>query len=245
MDELIALKPDLLAGIEQVARVMRQKTATIPIVLTIANDPVAAGLARTLARPGGNVTGMASLTEVVTAKHVELLAEILPRQRTVAVLIDPGVPAAPEIERNVREAARAMRVEPVFLRVKDLAALEQAFAGMQRDRPDALIAAAGSGMLFGYRKIIADIAVRLRVPASGATSAQAEAGFLFGYGANLHDLARRSASYAARILRGANPGEIPIEQASVFELIVNLKTAKALGIAIPKSILLRADRLIE
>lgn len=245
VDELIALKPDLLAGIEQVAMAMRSKTATIPIVLTHSTDPVAAGLVKTLARPGGNVTGMAALTETMSAKSVEILAEIVPRMKTVAVILDPNVPASANIEHHMREAARVKRAKAVFYRIRDRAELVQAFAAMERDRPDGIVNASGSGTLFGERKLFAENALRLRIPYAPATMASVEDGGLFGYSASLSGLFRQAASHAARILKGANPAELPIEQASKFELVVNMKTARALGIRIPQSILLRADRVIE
>jgi putative ABC transport system substrate-binding protein len=245
VDEVIALKPDLLAGIEQVAKVMRSKTATIPIVLTHSTDPVAAGLAKTLARPGGNVTGMAALTEVMSAKSVEILSEIVPQMKTVAVILDPNVPASANIERHVREAAMAKRATAVFYRARDRTELAQAFAATERDRPDGIINASGSGTLFGERQFIADNALRLRIPSAAATLASVEAGSLFAYSASLSGLFRQAASHAARILKGANPGELPIEQPTKFELVINMKTAKALGLTIPQSVLLRADRVIE
>lgn len=245
VDELIALKPDLLVGIEQIAKAMRSKTATIPIVLTHSTDPVAAGLAKTLARPGGNVTGMAALNEVMAAKSVEILAEIVPQMKTVAAIIDPNVPAAANIERHVQEAAKAKRAKAVFYRARDRAELEQAFAAMARDRPDGIINASGSGTLFGERKFVADNALRLRIPCAATTMISVEEGALFAYGASLSGLFRQAASHAARILKGANPAELPIERASKFELIVNMKTARALGLKIPQSVLLRADRVIE
>jgi len=241
VDEVIALKPDLLAGIEQVAKAMRSKTATIPIVLTHSTDPVAAGLVKTLARPGGNVTGMAALTEMMSAKSVEILAEIVPQMKTVAVILDPNVPASANIERHVQEAAKAKRARVVFYRVRDRAEAAQAFAAMERDRPDGLINASGSGTLFGERQFLADNALRLRVPYAAA----AEVGGLFDYSASLSGLFRQAASHAARILKGANPAELPVEQPSKFELILNMKTARALGLKIPQSVLLRADRVIE
>ena len=245
VDELIALKPDLLVGIEQIAKVMRSKSATIPIVLTHSTDPVAAGLAKTLARPGGNVTGMAALTETMSAKSLEILAEIVPRMRTVAVILDPNVPAAANIEHHMQEAARVKRAKAVFYRVRDRAEVVQAFAAMERDRPDGIVNASGSGTLFGERKLFADNALRLRIPYAPATMVSVEDGGLFAYGASLSGLFRQAASHAARILKGANPAELPIEQASKFELVINLKTARALGLKISQSVLLRADRVIE
>ena len=163
---------------------MRSRTTSIPIVLSQSNDPVAAGLAKTLARPGRNVTAIAALTEAMAVKQVELLGELLPHMKTVAVLLDPDV-------------------------------------------------------------FMADNALRLRLPCTGVSRASAEAGFLLTYGASLHGMFSQAASHAARILKGANPAELPIEQPSKFELTLNLKTAEALGLEIPHSVLLRADRLIE
>jgi putative tryptophan/tyrosine transport system substrate-binding protein len=245
VDELIALKPDLLAGIEQVARVMRQKTATIPIVLTQSNDPIAAGLVKTLSRPGGNVTGMSAMTELTAAKNAELLFEIVPRVRKLAMFLDPGVPASGTMEEHVRAVAHSNGATLMSLYVKDRPAVEQAFVDFERERPDALLPGGGSGMLFGERKFIAERCLALRIPASGGALAWAQVGCLTAYGASLQDMMRRSASHAARILRGTSPGAIPIEQASVFELIINLKTAKTLGISIPPAMLLRANRVIE
>lgn len=245
VDELIALKPDLLVGIEQVARVMRSKTSMIPIVLTSSTDPVAAGLAKTLARPGGNVTGIAALNEVLGAKSVELLVELLPQAKTLAILLDPGVPAAGNVERHVQKAAKTKGLSAITYWAKDRTTLEQAFAAMERNRPDGLITSSGSGQHFGERQFIANSALRLRLPYMAATAPMAEAGALFTYGADLHASFRRAASHAARILNGANPAEMPIEQPTKFELVINLKTAKTLGLKIPQSILLRADRVIE
>jgi putative ABC transport system substrate-binding protein len=245
VDELIALKPDLLVGIEQVATVMRSKTATIPIVMPQSTDPVAAGLAKTLARPGGNATGMAALTEAMAAKSVEILAELLPQMKTLAAILDPNVPGTPNIERHVREAATAKRAKAVFYAVKDRAELVQAFAAMERARPDAVLYQNGSGTLFGERQVFADAALRLRIPSVGATVAVAEAGALLTYSASLSGLFRQAASHAARILNGANPAELPIEQPTQFELVINLKTAKAIGVKILPGLLLRADRVIE
>jgi putative ABC transport system substrate-binding protein len=245
VDEVIALRPDLLVGIEQVARVMRSKTSTIPIVLSQSNDPVAAGLVKTLARPGSNVTGMAALTEAVAVKQLELLKDLLPQLKTVAVLLDPDVPAVTAIESHLLDAARAMRVKPTFYRARDREGLAKAFAAMEGDRPEGVVNSSGSGTLFGERQFIADSALRLRLPCTAASAALAEAGCLLAYGASLHDMFRRAASHAARILNGTKPGELPIEQASKFELVLNLKTAKVLNVNIPKSILLRAERVIE
>lgn len=245
VDEVLALKPDVLVGIEQIAQVMRNKTATTPIVLTVSTDPVMAGLAKSLSRPGGNVTGMAALNTEMAIKQLELLKELLPQMKTVAFLLDPNVPALARFEEQVSEAIRAMRINSAFHRAKDREGLVQAFAAMERDRPDGIVSAGGSGTLFGERQFISDNARRLRLPCTGGAARVAEAGYLFSYGASIHGLHRRAASHAARILKGANAAELPIEQASTFELVLNLKTASALNIKVPQSILLRADRVVE
>lgn len=245
VDELIALKPDLLVGIEQVAAVMRSKTSTIPIVLTFSPNPVGAGLAKTLARPGGNVTGIAVMTEVLGAKSVELFMELLPKTKTLAVFLDPNVPAAGSIERHVQEMAKAKGVRIATHWVKDRPTLEQAFAALGSDRPDGLLSVSGSGALFGELPFMAESALRLRIPYAGFNAETVEAGALYSYSSSLRNGFRRAASHAAKILRGANPAEIPIEQPTQFEVVLNLKTARALGIKVPQSIQLRADRVIE
>lgn len=245
VDEVLALKPDLLFGIETTARVMRSKTTTVPIVLTFSNDPVAAGLVKSLARPGGNVTGMAALTEVMAAKCVEILAEILPKMKTLAVLLDPGVPSASNVERHVKDACRSKDVRAMIYWARDRGTLVQAFLAMEHDRPDALLNASGSGILFGERLLISESILRLRLPYAGTGSGAAESGGLLSYGPNLHSMHRQAASHAARILKGANPAELPIEQPTEFELVINMKTATALGFKIPPTVLVRANRVIE
>lgn len=245
VDELIALKPDLLAGIDQVAQAMRRRTNAIPIVLTFSPDPVATGLVNSLAHPGTNVTGMAVHGPAIAAKTTELLTEFLPRLKTIAMLVVPGVPASAEAASGVRSVALAKGAQAIAYEVKDPASLEQAFVEMERARPDALLGTGGSAVLVSLRQVVADHALRLRIAAAGGLSSQADAGFLFSYGVKLHEVYRRAASHAARILAGANPADLPVEQASTFELVVNLKTARTLGISVPPAIRLRADRLIE
>lgn len=245
VQELIALKPDLLAGIEQVARVMRSRTATIPIVLMHSNDPVAAGLATSLARPGGNVTGVAALTEMAAEKQIELLSQLLPGMRTVALVLDPEVPAWPRMEEHARKVAKTKGTEIVKYFAKDRRELENVFADIAQRRPDAVVLSTGSGFFFGERRFIAESLHRLRVPAAATIEEFAELGLLFARGVDLREVFRLAASPAARVLRGANPAELPIEQATKFRLVINLKTARALGIAIPSSVLLLADSVIE
>lgn len=245
VDELIALNPDVLAGIEQVAQVMRRKTSRIPIVLTNSGDPVAAGLVHSLARPGTNVTGMAGFGPETGAKTIEMMAAVLPRLKTIAQLIDPGVPVATELERAMRAAASSKGARLTAYYIKDRAALDQAFSEMTRNRPDGLLGTGASGMLYGFRRHIAEHAMRLLLPVVGGLAGQTEAGFLFSYGAKTLEVFRRAASHVARILNGAQPTELPIEHPTAFELVINLRTAKVLGITIPQSLLLNADRIID
>jgi putative tryptophan/tyrosine transport system substrate-binding protein len=244
VDEVLALKPDLLFGIEAVARVMRGKTTTIPIVLTFSSDPVGTGLAQSPARPGGNVTGVTTLADGLAAKSIELLVEIVPKTKTLAVLLDPGVPSLVKLERPLQEAARTKGVRAVTYWARDRATLEQALATIERDQPDALLQPAGSGVLFGERLLINESVLRLRLPYV-APNPGGDEGPLLSYAANLHALYRLAASYAARILNGANPAELPIEQPKRFELVLNLKVAQAIGVKFPQAVLLRADKVIE
>jgi len=161
------------------------------------------------------------------------------------VLLDPEVPAAPHLEQRIREAAKARGIGVVTYWTKDRGTLEQAFAEMARQRPDGVVSHGGSGMMFGNRQFMAQSALRLQLPYAGGSAEVAEAGALISYAASLHASFRQAASYAARILKGAHPGELAIEQPSEFELVVNLRTAKALNLTIPQSLLVRASRVIE
>ncbi|HEX2542654.1 MAG TPA: ABC transporter substrate-binding protein [Caldimonas sp.] len=244
VDELLTLKPDLLAGGEQVAALMKRKTSRIPIVLLVSSDPVGAGLAQSLARPGGNVTGIANLYDQLMGKQLEILHEIYPRMKRVAMLVDPQDASAMDSERHVREVARAMQVQVQTYPVADKAAIERAFADMARNPPDGLLAPP-SPVIFSQRVFTVSESVRMRLPFAGGSWEGALMGTLFSYGSNLPASFRRAGQIAARILNGANPAEIPIEQPTSFELFINLKTAKAFGVRIPQALLARADRVIE
>ncbi len=245
VDELIALKPDVLAGIEQVAGVMKGKTSTIPIVLTNASDPIAAGLVQSLARPGGNITGTSTLYEQLGPKHMELMREILPRAKSVAQLLDTNVPSWKAAEANARRAAKKLGLSYFHYYVTSRAEVEQAFVEMAKNRPDALVGGAGSGMLFGLRKVTIENTARLRIADISTVASYADLGGLMSYGPSLEEAFRLAATYVDRILKGARPADLPVQQPTRFEMVINLKTAKALGVKIPQSILLRADRVIE
>lgn len=244
IDELVALGPDLLAGIEQVAGAMRARTSTIPIVLTGSPDPVAAGLVKSLARPGTNVTGVAGHGTYLIAKMIELLTELLPRARTIALLLDPAVPAAPALHQAAEQAGKVRQVRLAVYSARDRAQLQEALAGIERDAPDGVVVPS-SGLFFGHRDLILSSMARRRLAAATGLAELAEQGLLFSMGPNLVQLFRSAASPAARILRGANPAEIPVEQTAKVDVVINMKTARALGIAVPPAVLVRAERVIE
>lgn len=245
VDELIARKPDVLAGIEAVARVMMGKTSTIPIVLTSSSDPIAAGLVQSLARPGGNITGTSNLYEQLGPKHMELMRELLPRMTKVTQLLDTNVPSWKAAEANARQAAKVLGLSYFPYYVTNRAEVEQAFVEMAKNRPDALVGGASSGMLFGLRQLTIENTARLRIADISTVASYAELGGLISYGPRLEETFRLAATYVDRILKGAKPADLPVQQATRFEMVINLKTAKALEIAIPPSALLRADRVIE
>jgi putative ABC transport system substrate-binding protein len=244
VDELIEQKPDVLIGWESIARVMRAKTTSIPIVFVGAIDPVGAGLAQSLRRPGMNVTGVAQLNDQLPSKHIQIMREILPRAARVGQFVDTTASGCRIVEEQARQAARAVGASFVPYYVTNRAEIERAFSEMEKNRPDILLPCP-SYVLFNYRDLLFQNAVRLRIPFTSFVVANVPLGVLFSYATSLHETNRRAATYVDRILKGAKPGELPIEQPTKFELVINLKTAKALGLTIPQSVLLRADQVIE
>jgi putative tryptophan/tyrosine transport system substrate-binding protein len=245
VDELIAFRPDVLAGIEQVVRVMMSKTSTVPIVMTNASDPVAAGLVNSLSKPGGNVTGVSFQYDELAPKLIELMREILPSLSRVGHMLDSNIPGSKVEEANARQAAKTLGIVYVPYYVGSRAEVDMAFREMQKDRLDALVQNGGSGMMFGLRQMQIDNALRLRIPLITGLASYAEMGALISFGPNLVDGFRLAATYVDQILKGAKPGDLPVEQPTRFGLVINLNTAKALGLAIPQSVLIRADRVIE
>lgn len=246
VDEAIALEPDLLFGLEAVAVVMQRRTTTIPIVLTSSADLVAAGLVQSLRRPGTNVTGMASLQAELLAKQIELLTEVVPGLARVGLLNAGSGPVAARYVASAREAAAAKRIALVVAAADDAMGLDQAFGALMRGKPQAL-AVASSGAMQQMRQEVAAHARRLRLPSISALPAETwvGAGGLIAYSPDVVESFRKAAGYVERILRGASPAGLPVEQASRFQFWINLETARAIGLAIPKSILLRADKVIE
>ncbi len=246
--EIVDRKVDLIVvGNTAAARAARQASATIPIVVSVMGDPIGDGLVASLARPGGNVTGLTFLGPELTPKRLALLKEALPKVSRVAALWHPGAFGERTMREMLREtevAARALGVALRFVEVRGPDEIESAFAAMAAEGPDALFIFP-SPMLFNERRRIVELATRHRLPSMALNREFVDLGALISYGANISDLFRRSATYVDKILKGAKPGDLPIEQPTKFELFVNLKTAKALGLAIPTSILVQADEVIE
>ena len=242
--ELVNLKIDVLVthGIPG-TRAAKLTTSKIPIVMAIAGDAVATGLVASLARPGGNITGSSYFLPQLNAKRLELLKEALPHVTQVAALFNPSNPISSPNIQAMGLAAKALKLELQQFKVPGPKEFEMAFSAMAKKRVDA-VAITEDGEFAAYAKGIADAALRQRLPSTGSKEF-AEAGGLIGYGVNLLDIFRRGAYFVDRILKGAKPGELPVEQATKFELVVNLKTAKALGLAISKELLFRADKVIE
>jgi ABC-type uncharacterized transport system substrate-binding protein len=243
--ELIRLKVSIIVvGSSNAIQAAKQATDTIPIVMGSVSDPVAAGFVASLARPGGNITGISSMMPDLVGKQLELLKEVLPKVSRVALLGNPANPAHAAELRQAQDAAGALGVRLQPLDARDLSEIDRAFAATSTERAGAVIVFSDT-VLVDHRTRIADHALRRRLPTVFAVSQFAEAGGLLAYGPSLADGFRRAALYVDKILKGAKPADLPIAQPTKFELVVNLKTAKALGLTIPQSILVRADHVIK
>jgi putative tryptophan/tyrosine transport system substrate-binding protein len=245
--ELVRLQPNVLVtSAPQPSAAAKAATAAIPIVFIAVADPVGAGLVAALARPGGNVTGLATLVGPgFTGKLIELLKEALPQVSRVAVLINPTNAIHQQIVANeLPDAAERLRLTLFTVEARAAEALEGAFETAVRSRAGAILAL-GDPLVFVQRARIAELAAKHRLPAMYLFRESVEAGGLMAYGPSFHDLGRRAAGYVDKILKGAKPGDLPVEQPTKFELVINLKTAKALGLTIPPSLLARADQVIE
>ena len=244
--ELVRLKVDVIfASSTSAAVAAKDATRTIPIVMATGGDVVARGLVTSLARPGGNVTGLTydvGLESV--AKGLELLRETVPRARHVAILANPAKASYGPTVGNLRDAARALGVQLQFPEARGPSEFDTAFAAMARERAGALLVLS-SPEFAPYRERLVDLAAKRRLPAMYSDRAYTEVGGLMSYGPDIRDNFRRSASYVDKILKGAKPADLPVEQPTKLELVINLKTAKALGLTIPSSLLLRADQVIE
>lgn len=243
--ELVRLNVDVIvASVNPAIEAAWAATKTIPIVMVNASDPVGTGFVRSLARPGGNVTGLTYLTREAVPKRLQLLKETIPALSRVAVLWDATEPVRRRQVEEAEGAAPKVGVQLQVLEVRNPADLEGAFAAMSRESAGAVLVEASS-MLAGNRARVAELAVKRRLPTIGWFGSMADAGFLIGFGPNLRAQYRRAAYFVDRILKGAAPADLPVEQPMTFELVINRKTARALGVTIPPSVLLRADRVIE
>jgi ABC-type uncharacterized transport system substrate-binding protein len=243
--DLVRVKVDIIvAATTPESLAAKPATRAIPIVMASVGDPVAAGLAESLARPGGNITGLGDLDTELSAKRLELLKETVPHLARVAVLWNSADGGMTLRSRAIQGAARTLGVTARPLAVQEPEDFDQAFAAMIQERPDALLVVTDL-LTMSHRKRIIEFTAQHRVPAMYEVRGFVDAGGLISYGPNFDDSERRAAAYVDRILRGARPGELPVEQPTRFELVVNLKTANALGLAVPQSLLIRADQVLR
>jgi putative ABC transport system substrate-binding protein len=246
--ELVALKVDVIfAPTTATALAAKQATRTLPIVFAVVADPVTSGFVTSLARPGGNVTGLSFLAPELVGKRLELLKQAIPGVTQVAVLWQPGglgERTEKDQLKGAEVAARALGVRVQFVEARGPADIDRAFSDMTRARAGALTVLTGA-MLFTERRRLVDPAAKNRLPAVYPWREGVDAGGLMSYGPNVADLFRRAATYVDKILKGAKPADLPVEQPTKFELVINLKTAKALGLTIPPSVLGRADEVIQ
>jgi putative ABC transport system substrate-binding protein len=243
--ELLQLKLDVLVSVNTLAiRAFKQATKTLPIVIVINDDPVTTGIVNSLARPGGNVTGLTRLTRELSGKRLELLKEAVPKLSRVGVLDD----ASTDIQASFQDfetAARALKIQLQSLEVRGPNPdLEGAFQAAAKGRVNGLVTVR-TALLINYRKQIADLAIKNRLPSIQEGSDFVEAGGLMSYSANDTEVFRRAAYYVDRILKGTKPADLPVEQPTKFEFVINLKTAKQIGVTIPQSVLYRADKVIK
>jgi putative ABC transport system substrate-binding protein len=243
--ELVRLKVDVIVtGGPSATRAAKEATDTIPIVMTFDSDPVANRFVASLARPDRNITGLSSLAPEISGKQLELLKEIIPRLSTVAVLGSSTQPGQAQASRETELAARALKVNFQYLDVLNSKDLEAAFAAARKGRADAILVLQ-TPVLFSGRAQLADLAAKNRLPAMYPRNEYVEGGGLMFYGASINDLYSRAATYVDKILKGAKVADLPIEQPTKFEFIINLKAARQIGLTIPQSVLYRADKVIK
>jgi putative ABC transport system substrate-binding protein len=243
--ELVRLKVDVIVtSASTQTPVAKEATSTIPIVMAQDGDPVGSGFVASLARPGGNITGLSTLSPELSGKRLELLKEIVPRLARVAVLGSSNNPGNTQSLKEVELAAAAFGVQLQYLDVLDPKDIETAFRAATKGRADSVLVLGGP-VLFSQRKQLIALAVKSRLPTIYARPEFVEDGGLMTYGPSLYDLHRRAATYVDKILKGAKPADLPVEQPKKFEFIINLKAAKQIGLTIPPNVLVRADRVIR
>lgn len=235
----------IVASPTPAALAAKHATGTIPIVGLSLTDPVGLGLIASLAHPGGNVTGLSySVGPDIFGKDLELLREVVPQVRRVAVLSNPASPAQPLTIRNIQAAARSLGLQLQLVEARGPGDFDGAFAAMARERAGAVFVVTDPAFV-AHRAWVADLAARYRLPSIFTQREDAAAGGLMSYGPRLSDLYRRAATYVDKILKGTRPADLPVEEPTNFELVINLRTARALGLTIPQSLLHRADQVIE
>jgi putative ABC transport system substrate-binding protein len=243
--ELLRLEVDVIVTTGPTStRAAKEATITIPIVMAFDNDPVGNRFVASLARPGGNITGLSTYYPEISGKQLELLKEIVPRLSRVAVLGNSAIPGNAQALRETERAAAAFGVHLQYLEVRDLSEIATAFQEATKGRADGVLVLT-SPVANSHRSQIVDLALKNRLPAIYYTAEWVEAGGLLTYGANLVDLWRRAATYVDKILKGVKPADLPVEQPTKFELVINLKAAKQIGLTIPPNVLARADRVIK
>ena len=243
--ELVRLNVDVIVAASPPAtEAAKQATRTIPIVFTVSGDPVAEGFVASLARPGGNLTGLATISPELVGKQLEMLKAVAPKVSRVAVLQNPDQPSHARSVRQAEDPARALGVQLQVLKARTPSEIEAAFAAMRSQRAGGVLVLRDAVFRAQRAQIVA-LAAKTRLPAVYGLREEAEAGGLMAYGASVPQMFRRAATYVDKILKGAKPADLPVEQPTKFELVINLKTAKALGLKIPQTILLPADQVIE
>jgi putative ABC transport system substrate-binding protein len=243
--DLVRLKVDVIVaqsgGATQAAQ---QATHTIPVVMSLVNDPVGSGFVTSLARPGGNITGLTIVSPDLVGKQLQLLREMVPRMSRIAVLRHPDNPASAAQLREAETAAVAMGARLQALEARNPSDIDAAFAAMIRERAGALLIL-GDAIFTSQRRQIAQLSEKARIPSIFHATEYAEVGGLMAYGPNFLDLERRAAAFVAKLLKGAKPADLPVEQPTTFELVINRKTAKTIGLTIPLSLLQSADRILD
>ena len=244
--ELVRLNVDLIVTTgPTVTRAAKETTTTVPIVMATDTDPVGNGFVASLARPGGNITGLSALAPELSGKQLELLKEILPRLSRVAVFGTSNNPGNAQMLKEVRLAAGAFGVKLQYLEVRGLKGIETAFRAASKERAEAVLYLVAGLVDAGHRTEITELALKSRLPAIYQSRRYVEDGGLMSYGVNIADLDRRAATYVDKILKGRTPADLPVEQPTKFELMINLKAAKQIGLTIPPNVLARADKVIK
>jgi putative ABC transport system substrate-binding protein len=241
--EFVRLKVEVIVTVGSIVTALQQVTPVIPIVFALANDPIGGGLVASLARPGGNVTGLSSQAPDLAGKRIELLREVVPPLSRLAILLDIGYRAAVIEAQEVQAAARKLGIEVMLLEIRRGEDISRAFEALDASA-DALYVVVNTLLLANRTRIIA-LARASRLPTIFQQSDFVQAGGLMSYGPNIPDLYRRAAGFVDKILRGAKPGDLPVEQPTKFDLVINVNTGKALGLGIPPTLLARADEVIE